>query len=138
MTILTTKSGQPIDIAAGIEELKADLSKLQAYKAGYVNSGLESMDYPAGNLIESGLAAKYPNDYKVGAGIEGIDKLITRLSNGVEGLTLLMEKGPEEEEPTDPNFGKADPEAPPTDGSVVIDKPVSTPDTDLQPQNPDA
>lgn len=138
MTILTTKSGQPIDIAAGIEELQTDLGQLQAYKAGFVSAGLESMDYPAGNLIESGLAAKYPNDFKVGAGIEGIDKLITRLSNGIEGLTLLMEKGPEEPEPVDPNFGKADPEAPPVDGSVVIDKPVTTPDVALQPQNPDA
>lgn len=138
MTIFTTKSGQPVDIAAGIEELKADLNRLQAYKAGYVNSGLESMDYPAGNLIESGLAAKYPNDFKIGMGIEGIDKLITRLSNGVEGLTLLLEKGPEEEEPTDANFGKPDNVQPPEDGSVVIDKPVSTPDVDLQPQNPDA
>jgi len=138
MTILTTKSGQPIDIAAGIEELTADLNRLQAYKAGYVNSGLESMDYPAGNLIESGLAAKYPDHFKVGAGIEGIDGLIAKLSNGIEGLTLIMEKGPEEPEPVDPNFGKADPEAPPVDGSVVIDKPVTTPDVPLQPQNPDA
>lgn len=137
MTILTA-NGQPIDIKAGIEALKTDLNMLRSYKDGYVNAGLESMDYPAGNLISSGLAAKYPKDFKVGEGIEGIDKLITRLSNGIEGLTLLMETGPEEPEPTDPNFGKATPEEPPTDGSVVIDKPVTTPDTELQPQNPDA
>lgn len=137
MTILTA-NGKPVDIAAGIESLTADLSRLQAYKAGYISSGLESMDYPAGNLIESGLAAKYPDHFTIGSGIEGIDKLIARLTSGIEGLTLIMEKGPEEPEPTNAVVGKPDNVQPPEDGSVVIDKPVTTPDTELQPQNPDA
>jgi hypothetical protein len=138
MTIFTTKSGQTIDLDAGIEQLQTELTMLRAYKDGYVNSGLESMDYPAGNLIESGLAAKYPELFKVGAGIEGIDSLITKLSNGLEGLTILKSQNPEAEEVTGNSIGKAENVAPPEDGSVVIDKPVETPDVELQPQNPDA
>ncbi|QZA70967.1 hypothetical protein AH06_195 [Erwinia phage AH06] len=136
MTILTAKSGKPIDIGAGIEELQADLDALRQYKTGYVNAGLESMDYPTGNLIQSGMAAKYPEVFKIGSGMEGIDALITKLSNGIEGLQLLQSKEPEEDEGA--NFGKADPADTPVDGSVIIDKPVTTPETELQPQNPDA
>ena len=77
MTILTTKSGKPIDIGAGIEELKADLDALCQYKTGFVNAGLESMDYPTGNLIQSGMAAKYPDIFTVGSGMEGIDTSVS-------------------------------------------------------------
>ena len=44
------------------------------------------------------MAAKYPDIFTVGSGMEGIDTLIAKLSNGIEGLQLLQAKEEAHEE----------------------------------------
>ncbi|AUG86616.1 hypothetical protein MORTIMER_191 [Erwinia phage vB_EamM_Mortimer] len=76
-------------LRAGMEELQADVKMLEQYRHGFVNAGMESMDNPTGLLIQSGMAAKYPQAFQLGSGIEGIGSLIESLKKGIAGLKKL-------------------------------------------------
>lgn len=76
-------------LRAGLEQLEKELVQLTSFRDGVVSAGLESLDYPAGNLVVAGLVTKYPNHFKAGSGLEGISDLINNLKKGIAGIKDL-------------------------------------------------
>lgn len=75
--------------SSGIEGLSSDVQLLEQYIAHANGCGLESLDTASGKLIESGLAARYPEHFKLGSGIEGLKELVGKLKKGIEGLKKM-------------------------------------------------
>lgn len=68
------------------QTLKQEISTLENYHTSVVGSGLESLDYPAGRLIQSGLQSQYPDQFVPGSGLEGLGDLLTKLKAGLKAL----------------------------------------------------
>lgn len=75
-----------LDLRAGMESMRSDVELLTGFLAHANGCGLESLDNTTGKLIESGLAARYPDHFQVGSGLEGLKELVTTLKNGLDGL----------------------------------------------------
>lgn len=70
--------------------MKQDVELLSAYRKSAVGAGLESLDYPAGRLIEQGLTTRYPDHYKVGDGMEGLSDLLNKIKSGLKEARKLL------------------------------------------------
>lgn len=88
--IITGKFIELTTLRAGLEQLENELAQLITFRDGVVSAGLESLDYPTGNLVAMGLAAKYPQHFKIDSGLEGITELINNLKKGVGGLKDIL------------------------------------------------
>lgn len=73
-------------IFSGLESLEQDIKMLEAYHTQAVGCGLESLDNPAGRLIEMGLTDRYGDHFVAGTGLEGIGNLLTSLKTAVDKL----------------------------------------------------
>lgn len=89
MQLITDEFIKSLSLRAGAEALQADVDLLEQYVTAATGCGLESLDHPAGKLIESGLAARYPDHFKVGSGLEGIASLLSSLKKGLNGLKKM-------------------------------------------------
>lgn len=76
-------------VSHGIEGLEADVELLDQFITHANGCGLESLDTPAGRLIEAGLTSRYPSHFELGSGVEGLKELVTKLKKGVEGLKKM-------------------------------------------------
>jgi len=88
--IITNELIERVALHSGLEALKQDHALITQFTQGCVNTGLESLDYPVGNLITSGLAAKYPEHFKVSDGLEGLTALVDTLKKGIDGLKKVI------------------------------------------------
>lgn len=89
MQLITNDLIQQLSVTSGIEGLKQDIELLTQFVAHANGVGLESLDTPTGKLIESGLAARYPDHFKTGTGLEGIGNLIDTLKKGLAGFKKM-------------------------------------------------
>jgi len=81
-------------LQASLEAYTQDYHNLILYQTS-VGTGLEAFNTPAGTLIQTGLATKYPEHFQTGTGLEGLTSLIKELKEGINGLkkTLTGRKG---------------------------------------------
>lgn len=86
MQLITDDFIKSIRIREGVEAIRADLDLLEAFVTHVNGCGLESLDSPSGQLIESGLVARYPDYFVQGSGLEGIGSLIDSLKKGLAGF----------------------------------------------------
>lgn len=86
MSFITDEFIKSLAVRAGTEAIERDIELLERYRSNAIGCGLESLDNPTGQLIESGLAARYPEHYKVGSGLEGIGGLVDTLKKALGGL----------------------------------------------------
>lgn len=82
-----------LDLRVGVESLEKDVELLSAFMSHANGCGLESLDTPSGKIIESGLAARYPDHFQMGSGLEGIKELVTKLKDGIAGLKKKLKGG---------------------------------------------
>lgn len=75
-----------LNVFAGLEALEKDIELLEAFQQNALGCGLESLDHPTGQLVTSGLAARYPQHYQVSEGMEGISNLVNTLKTAVSKL----------------------------------------------------
>lgn len=73
-------------VDAGMESIQTDINLIEQFLTHANGCGLESLDGPAGSLIEIGLAARYPTHFETGGGLEGLKELVGTLKKGLEGL----------------------------------------------------
>lgn len=73
----------------GAESLKSDIDLIEQFINHTKGCGLESLDSPSGKLIETGLASRYPDYFKVGSGLEGLGALVDKLKQGLNGLKKM-------------------------------------------------
>lgn len=62
--------------------MRNDQKLINDFVGAAQSAGLESLDYPAGRLIDQHLASKYPDHYKLGAGTEGLIVLAAVIGGG--------------------------------------------------------
>lgn len=74
------------NVSGGMESIENDINLIEQFLAHANGCGLESLDTPAGALIESGLAARYADHFKAGSGLEGLGELVGTLKKGLDGL----------------------------------------------------
>lgn len=89
MQLITDEWINGLLIRSGVEALQNDLDLIEQFVKHANGCGLESLDTPTGKLIETGLAARYPDHFKMGAGVEGLNGLIAVLKKGIEGIKNL-------------------------------------------------
>lgn len=87
MAIITDERRSILFMRTGVESLQKDVVTISDYRKSLMGTGLNSLDYPAGRLIASGLHASYPDHFKLGGGLEDLDGLIETL----EGATSAGE-----------------------------------------------
>ncbi|QKE54495.1 hypothetical protein ACSA002_1810 [Salmonella phage vB_SalM_SA002] len=75
-----------LQVTTGLNSLEKDIENLEAFLGHANGCGLESLDSVSGKLIESGLAARYPDYFEIGSGLEGISNLLTNLKTAVTKL----------------------------------------------------
>lgn len=75
-----------VNVRSGMESIENDISLIEQFLTHANGCGLESLDGVTGQLIESGLAARYPEHFKVGGGLEGLGELVGKLKQGLVGL----------------------------------------------------
>jgi len=90
MSLISKRTHALLNARDGMFSMQHDLKALNAFKEGVIATGMESLDYPAGNLVLSGLAAKYPEHVKVSDGLEGLTHLTELLEKGVAGIGKLF------------------------------------------------
>lgn len=88
MSVIDKTIYDSLGVVSGIRGIANDIARLEDYQQAAMSAGVESLDYPAGKLVEAGVVAMYPDHFKMGSGMEGIGSLITTLK-----LTLAKVKG---------------------------------------------
>lgn len=86
MTVINDVLLSQLQVGRGIKALEADAALLDQFMNNATGCGLESLDSVSGKLIESGLAARYPDYFEIGSGLEGIGNLLTNLKTAVTKL----------------------------------------------------
>lgn len=89
MQIITDKFITSICLHHGAESLKSDIELIEQFINHAAGCGLESLDGPSGKLIETGMAARYPNHFEIGSGLEGLSGLVAKLKQGLSGLKKM-------------------------------------------------
>lgn len=79
MTVINNDLYTPSTITNGIKVVCTDINLIESYHDTAIGHGMESLDHPAGVLIEQSLASKYPEHFRVGSGMEGISGLLGNL-----------------------------------------------------------
>lgn len=74
------------NLRSGMASIENDINLIERFLTHANGCGLESLDGVTGQLIESGLAARYPDHFKVGGGLEGLSELVGKLKQGLAGL----------------------------------------------------
>lgn len=92
MALFTNEAIAHVRLRAGLNALREDLHLLEQYKIHATGCGLESLDNTSGKLIEQGLAARYPNHFEMGSGLEGITALIGKIKDGIAGIMKKMKE----------------------------------------------
>lgn len=79
MTIVNKDLYAPSTVTTGLKSVIDDINLIESYHTAAISSGMESLDYPAGKLIEQSLATKYPEYFRIGSGMEGVASLLSNL-----------------------------------------------------------
>lgn len=90
MSLFTNEMCDSMNPIKTIIDLKNDHKLITDFVASVQGAGLESLDYPAGRLIDHHLAEKYADHYTLGSGTEGLIKLAVIIGGGVAAYSALV------------------------------------------------
>jgi len=87
------QSAHQLSPIMGVVALKKEQQLIAPYLTGRLAVGVESFDTPTDQLIAAGLAAKYPGQFALGSGNEGLKDLLDKINKAIGGFKSSVEKG---------------------------------------------